>query len=83
MLEAALRAAFAPQALHIRDDSALHAGHASAGGAGHFAVFIVSDAFAGLNAVKRHQRVYAAVAALMGSEIHALSIEAKTPAETA
>lgn len=79
MLDQALRAAFAPQCLEIRDDSALHVGHASAGEAGHFAVYIVSEAFAGLSAVKRHQAVYAAVADLMGTEVHALSIEAKTP----
>ena len=35
----------APQALNIIDESAAHAGHASAGGGGHFVVEIVSDAF--------------------------------------
>lgn len=79
----ALRARFKIAELRIRDDSALHAGHASAAGAGHFAVFLVSEDFAGLSAVKRHQAVFAAVSEFMGSEIHALSIEAKTPQEIA
>lgn len=80
-LEAILRTQFTPEVLKIRDDSALHIGHAAAGGGGHFAVMIVSEAFVGLSRVKRHQAVFAALASLMGNEIHALSIEAKTPSE--
>lgn len=71
---------FAPQALEIRDDSAKHAGHASAGGGGHFEVSIVAEAFSGKAPLQRHRLVYAAVDDLMKSnEIHALSIRAKGP----
>ncbi len=43
---------------------------------------VVSDAFAGLNTLKRHQAVYAAVnSAITSGELHALTITAKTPDE--
>ena len=50
--------ALAPSVLEIRDDSAAHAGHpGAAGGAGHFSLLIVSEVFAGLPRLQRHQRV--------------------------
>lgn len=73
--------ALAPVQLELRDDSHHHAGHAGHGGAGHFAVRIVSEQFRGLNLVQRHRLVYAAVADLMPGEIHALSIQAHAPDE--
>jgi len=43
---------------------------------------VVSEAFAGLNTLKRHQAVYAAVnSAITSGELHALTITAKTPDE--
>jgi len=70
-----------PQQLDIRDDSALHAGHAgAAGGGGHFHVLICSSRFVGLPPLARHRLVYAAIGDLMGTEIHALSIDARLPA---
>jgi BolA protein len=65
-----------PTQLDIRDDSALHAGHAGAREGGHFHVRIVSRKFAGLAPLARHRMVYEAVAELMGRDIHALSIDA-------
>jgi acid stress-induced BolA-like protein IbaG/YrbA len=47
----------------------------------HFASQIVSAQFTGLRPIARHQLVYQALGALMGREIHALSIEALTPDE--
>lgn len=79
-LEQALQQ-LAPTQLQITDDSHLHAGHAGNTGGGHFTVFIVSDAFAGLSLIKRHRLVYDAAAELLPSAIHALSIQAKTPDE--
>ncbi|MCB2427750.1 BolA family protein [Methylophaga pinxianii] len=70
-----------PVQLQITDDSHLHAGHAGNTGGGHFTVFIVSEAFNGLSPLKRHRLVYEAAAELLPSTIHALSIQAKTPAE--
>lgn len=78
-----LNSAFAPTRLEIRDDSHRHAGHASAGGGGHFTVTIVAEAFRGKGLVQRHRMVYAALNDLMQqNEVHALSIEARTPDET-
>lgn len=75
-------AALDPQRLDIRDDSAAHAGHAgAAGGAGHFSVLIVSQAFAGLSRLERHEQVYRQVADLLPHPVHALSIKALTPEE--
>ena len=78
-LRAALEAALSPVQLEIRDDSARHAGHAGAREGGHFHVTIAAASFAGLTAVQRHRMVYAAAAELMGRDIHALSIDARTP----
>jgi acid stress-induced BolA-like protein IbaG/YrbA len=47
----------------------------------HFAAQIVSAQFAGLKPIARHQLIYQTLGALMGREIHALSIEALTPEE--
>lgn len=81
-IRAALTAALAPVELDVRDDSARHAGHAGArDGRGHFHVEIVSAAFAGLAPLARHRAVYAALGELMTTDIHALSMRARTPAE--
>jgi len=81
-IRAALDAALAPVSLDVRDDSARHAGHEGArDGRGHFDVDIVSDAFAGLAPLARHRRVYAALGDMMTTDIHALSIRARTPGE--
>ena len=81
-IEAALADAFTPQVLEVVDDSARHAGHAGArDGRGHFNVDIVSDAFAGLSPIARHRAVYAALGDMMTTDIHALSIRARTPGE--
>lgn len=75
-------ATLAPRELVIEDDSHRHVGHAGArDGRGHFNVRIVSAAFAGLTPLARHRLVYAALGELMQSDIHALSIEARTPNE--
>lgn len=71
----------APVKLEITDESHLHAGHAGNTGGGHFNVLIVSEQFAGLLPLKRHRLVFDAVGDLMQKHIHALSIQAKTPAE--
>ena len=49
----------------------------------HFAARIVSREFAGKRSLARHQLVYRALGERMGGEIHALSIEALTPEESA
>jgi len=49
----------------------------------HFAARIVAHEFAQLKSLARHQLVYRTLGELMGREIHALSIEALTPEESA
>jgi len=72
----------APVACEIRDDSADHVGHAGAtGGAGHFSLYIVSKAFAGVSRLQRHQQVLARVKDLLPHPIHALQIKALAPDE--
>jgi len=81
-LRECLSQAFTPEHLEIEDQSERHAGHAGAQGGGHYRVHIVTDAFAGKSPLQRHRMVYAAVGDAMGTEVHALSIQAQTPAET-
>jgi BolA protein len=81
-LHGCLTSAFAPADVEVADDSHLHRGHAGAAdGRGHFRVRIVSPRFAGMNRLARHRAVYAAVAELLATEIHALGITALTPDE--
>ena len=83
-IRAALEAALDPVFVEVVDDSARHAGHEGArDGRGHFNVDVVSEAFAGLAPLARHRKVYAAVGTMMDTDIHALSIRARTPAEAA
>jgi BolA protein len=70
-----------PSVLEIHDDSAEHAGHAGAGGGGHFSLLIVSHVFSGLPRLARHQRVLRELADLLPHPVHALSIKALAPDE--
>lgn len=78
-LRAALEQALQPTLLEIRDDSAAHAGHAGAREGGHFHVRIASARFIGLGPLARHRLVYDAAGALMKTDVHALSIDARLP----
>jgi len=48
----------------------------------HFSARVVAREFAPLRRLARHQLVYRTLGALVGREIHALSIEALTPEES-
>jgi len=74
---------FAPSRLDIVDESHRHAGHAGARPEGetHFAVTIVSPAFAGLNRVARQRLVYETLADELASRVHALSLTTFAPGE--
>lgn len=81
-IRAAIEAALTPTALEVEDESHRHVGHAGAqDGRGHYRVAVVSAAFVGLNPIARHRAVYAAVGELMTTDIHALTISARTPGE--
>lgn len=70
-----------PNALHIEDDSATHAGHAGNAGGSHFNLKITSSHFFEKSQIMRHRIIYQALADLIPSKIHALSIHAYAPNE--
>jgi BolA protein len=77
-----LATALATDRIELIDDSHRHAGHAGArDGRGHFRVRVVSEKFAGLRALQRHQLVYQSLGNMMQTDIHALNIVALTPQE--
>jgi BolA protein len=80
-----LTMAFAPTRLEVEDDSARHRGHAGAreGGESHFNVLIEADAFAGKPKVARQRLVYQALAEELAGPVHALSVRALAPGESA
>jgi len=80
-LQEVLQQALSPSALEVQDDSHLHAGHAGAREGRHFTVRVTSPVFNGLSRVARHRLVYDAARTLIAEGIHALAIEARTPAE--
>jgi BolA protein len=82
-IRAAVERELAPTHVEVIDDSAAHAGHAGARSGGHFRLAVISRAFEGRTALQRHRLVYAAVAPLMDGAVHALNIDARTPAEVA
>ena len=47
----------------------------------HFEAIVIATQFEGKRSIQRHQLVYAGLGARMGREVHALSIQAYTPAE--
>jgi BolA family transcriptional regulator, general stress-responsive regulator len=70
-----------PDLLDIRDDSAMHAGHAGNTGGGHFSLTLVSSQFYGKSQIMRHRAIYQALQDLIPNFIHALSITAHAPGE--
>jgi len=71
-LEKHLRDAFPDAEIEIQD---------LAGDGDHYRARITSEAFRGLNRVKQHQLVYAALKGGMGGELHALALETNPPKE--
>lgn len=81
-IRAVLAQAFPDADIALVDESHLHRGHAGAReGKGHFRLGITSAAFEGQLPLARHRRVFEALHELMTTDIHALSIDARTPHE--
>ena len=74
---------FAPTHIEVEDQSHRHVGHEGArpGGETHFAVTIVSAAFAGQSRVARQRLVYDTLAQELAAGVHALSLTTLTPDE--
>ena len=80
-IEQDLRAALAPSAIEVDDDSHLHAGHAGAREGRHYTVRLTSPRFSGLSRVARHRLVYDSLGSLAEQGVHALAIVARAPEE--
>ena len=80
-IRALVQDALRPLALEVTDNSAAHAGHAGAGGGGHFRLHVVSERFVGLSRLERHRMVHALLAELLDSRIHALALKTDAPGE--
>lgn len=85
-----LSAALSPQRLEIEDDSWRHAGHhheggmdAQPGGESHFNLVIVSAVFEGQSRVQRQRTVNGLLKEELAGPVHALSIKALAPSESA
>lgn len=78
-----LAKAFNPTVLKIENQSHRHEGHKGSPGTGqsHFSIHIISDKFADLSRIHRHQAIYAILNDEMKETIHALSIQADAPGE--
>ena len=82
-IERKLWSAFSPARLEIVDESDRHAGHVGARpeGESHFRVELVSRAFEGKSRLERQRMVYGVLADEMASDVHALTLRTRTPAE--
>ena len=72
-----------PTRIELHDESGAHAGHASAGSGAHLKLTVVSEQFAGKSSLERHRMVYDALGQALWQQVHALSVNARTPAELA
>lgn len=69
---------FKPQHFDLFNESHMHSGPATES---HFKLIVVAETFQGLNAVKRHQRMYGLLAAELSDGVHALALHLYTPQE--
>ena len=78
MIENALKSAFRPKLLDVKDESYMHAAGADA--QSHYKVTIVSDEFEGKRLIQRHRSVNRVLAEVLG-QIHALALHTYTEKE--
>lgn len=87
MIREKLTRAFSPHVLEIVDESLKHAGHAGARpkgsqeGSTHFHIKIVSKAFETLPRIERYRMVHEVLKTEMDDQIHALSLNLRSPQE--
>lgn len=70
---------FGPRQLQVLNESHMHS--VPKNSETHFKVVIVSEVFEPMSRVARHRAVHAAVGTLLEEGIHALSVQAHTPAQ--
>ncbi len=78
-IETKLKGALAPSHLEVENESHRHS--VAPGSETHFKVIVVSEKFEGQNLLARHRHVYALLAEELKGGVHALSVQAHTPAE--
>tara|TARA_B100000579_G_C22200564_1_gene562713 strand:+ start:223 stop:498 length:276 start_codon:yes stop_codon:yes gene_type:complete len=82
IIENVLEETFSPIEVEVLDESHKHVGHVGArSGKGHFKLTIISKRFEGLSLIQRQKLVYRALASLMETDIHALSMSTLAPSE--
>lgn len=75
-----LQTGLAATSVEVEDESHLHIGHEGAkGGKGHFRVTVVAECFRGRSRVQAQRMVFDLLADEMQNEIHALSVQVRTP----
>jgi len=80
-IEAKLRASLAPSHLQVINESHMHS--VPPGSESHFKVVVISERFAGMPRVRRHQAVNDILRDELASRIHALSLRTMTAGEWA
>jgi BolA protein len=78
-IEQQLERSFEPRFLEVANESHQHS--VPPDSETHFRVVLVSEAFAGVSRVVRHQRVYRALAPQLEGPVHALALHTYTPEE--
>ena len=78
LIENIVREKLSPEYLELVNESYMHS--VPPGSESHFKLVLVSAQFSGLRSVARHQKVYAALGAVM-QQIHALALHTYTPEE--
>lgn len=80
-IEQKLEQAFAPVFLEVLNESHMHS--VPENSETHFKVTLVSDVFADVRKVQRHQKIYALLANELQGPVHALALHLYTPEEWA
>lgn len=80
-IETAVTAALKPSFIQLEDESHKHS--VPEGAESHFKLVCVSEAFAGLMPVRRHQKIYAELQSELDGGLHALALHLYTPEEWA
>jgi BolA protein len=74
-----------PTKVELIDDSEKHRGHGGYNPAGesHFSLLVESPLFSGKSRAERQRMVHSALGDMVGERVHALSIRARAPGESA
>ena len=78
-IETLLAEAFEPTVLEVTNESGMH--NVPPGSETHFRVLVVTESFADHNRVQRHRAINRVLADQLAGPVHALAIQAHTPAE--